>query len=90
MRAATTRPFGVNLFVPSTEPADPERLREHLEELAPEAERQGVELGESRYDDDQWDEKLELVCQQQVPLVSFTFANRQLAGPRSTGSTRSR
>jgi nitronate monooxygenase len=73
VRAATDRPFGVNVFVPSPEPADPERLRDYLREIAPEAERQGVELGEPRYDDDEWEQKLELVCDERVPIVSFTF-----------------
>lgn len=73
VRAATTRPFGINLFVPTPKPTNPESVREYLRELVPEAARQGVELGEPRYDDDQWEQKLELVCQQQVPVVSFTF-----------------
>jgi nitronate monooxygenase len=73
VRAATTRPFGVNLFVPTAEPAQPESLREYLHELGPEAERQGVRLGEPRYDDDAWDQKLELVCQEGPFVVSCTF-----------------
>jgi len=73
VRAATSRPFGVNLFVPTPRPADPDRVRAYLRELAPEAERQGVELGEPRHDDDQWQAKLELVCEERVPAVSFTF-----------------
>lgn len=73
VRAATAGPFGVNLFVPTPEPADPASLRDYLAELRPEAIRQGVELGEARYDDDQWQEKLELVCAERVPVVSFTF-----------------
>ncbi|MGH2856211.1 MAG: NAD(P)H-dependent flavin oxidoreductase [Solirubrobacteraceae bacterium] len=73
VRAATGGPFGVNLFVPAAEPADPARLRDYLRELAPEAERQRVQLGEPRSDDDGWQAKLELVCEKQVPVVSFTF-----------------
>jgi nitronate monooxygenase len=73
VRAATARPFGVNLFVPSREPADLGVVREYLEELAPEVARQGVELGEPRHDDDQWEQKLELVCRERVRVVSFTF-----------------
>ena len=46
VRAATAAPFGVNLFVPSPEPADGSRLRVYLQHLKPEAERQGAELGE--------------------------------------------
>jgi len=73
VRAATARPFGVNLFVPTPEPAEPQSLRGYLQELIPEADRQGVELGEPRYDDDGWEQKLDLVCHERPPVVSFTF-----------------
>jgi nitronate monooxygenase len=33
----------------------------------------GVELGEPRYDDDRWDEKLALAREERVPVVAFTF-----------------
>src|ERR1700733_13935529 len=61
VRASTSAPFGVNLFVPTSEPVDRERLRDYLAELAPVAERQGAELGEPRFDDDEWEAKLDLV-----------------------------
>jgi nitronate monooxygenase len=73
VRAATSGPFGVNLFVPTPEPANPESLRDYLRELAPEAERQQVTLGEPLYDDDGWQQKLDLVCDERVPVVSFKF-----------------
>ena len=73
VRSGTSKPFGVNLFVPSPAPADRESLRRYLAELAPEAERQGAQLGEPRSDDDDWERKLELVCSERVPVVSFTF-----------------
>jgi nitronate monooxygenase len=73
VRAASDAPFGVNVFVPSTTPADPETLRAYLERIAPEAERQGAQLGEPRFDDDDWDAKLTLVCAERPDLVSFTF-----------------
>ena len=71
-RALTTRPFGVNVFVPS-EPADPELVIEYAERLRPEAERHGVALGEPRYDDDGWDGKLELLIEDPPAAVSFAF-----------------
>jgi nitronate monooxygenase len=73
MRAGTAKPFGVNLFVPTREPADPASLRDYLAELASEAERQGVELGEPRFEDDEWGAKLELLCRERVAVASFTF-----------------
>lgn len=39
LRAATRRPFGVNLFVPAPGPPDREALAAYLELLGPEAER---------------------------------------------------
>jgi len=73
VRAATERPFGVNLFVPAERPADPATVRAYLDELLPEAARQGAELAEPRFDDDGWEQKLEIVLEQRPAVVSFTF-----------------
>jgi nitronate monooxygenase len=73
VRAATERPFGVNVFVPSDRAADPATLRAYLDELVPEAARQGADLGEPRFDDDGWEAKLALVREQQPAVASFTF-----------------
>jgi nitronate monooxygenase len=73
VRSATAAPFGVNLFVPSPAPTEPEILRPYLAELAAEAERLGAALGEPRFDDDDWQAKLALVCHERIPIVSFTF-----------------
>ena len=73
LRALTTRPFGVNLFVPGVPSRNPGGLRRYAEALAGESTRYGVELGEPRYDDDAWKAKLELVRAERVPVVSFTF-----------------
>jgi nitronate monooxygenase len=63
-RALTSRPFGVNLFVRG-EPSSVD-LRGY-------AERLGLGAGEPRWDDDDWEAKLELVRAERVPVVSFTF-----------------
>jgi len=73
VRAATAAPFGVNLFVPTPAPADPAGYEAYLRELAPEAERQGATLGEPRFDDDGWEAKLGLMCDERPAVVSFTF-----------------
>lgn len=73
VRAATSAPFGVNVFVPSPDPADHDTLAEYLRRLAPEAERQGVQLGEPRADDDQWEAKLDLLVEERPAVASFTF-----------------
>jgi nitronate monooxygenase len=73
VRAATAAPFGVNLFVPAGEPADRDGVRRYLERLKPEAERQGAELGEPRFDDDDWAAKLEVLYEERPAVASFTF-----------------
>jgi nitronate monooxygenase len=73
VRARTSAPFGVNLFVPSPSPADAGAVSAYLRRLAPEAERQGTELGEPRFDDDDWEAKVELVVAERPAVVSFTF-----------------
>lgn len=72
LRELTDRPFGVNVFVPSA-PADPALVDRYAETLRGEAERYGTALGESRHDDDGWEDKLALVAEERVPVVSFTF-----------------
>ena len=41
--------------------------------LRDEAQEHGVALGYPRWDDDQYSEKLDLLCEQRVPVVSVTF-----------------
>jgi nitronate monooxygenase len=71
LRALTGRPFGLNIFVPGSPSEDRAALERYASTLAREAERLGVELGEPRFDDDAWDEKLALARQERVPVVSF-------------------
>jgi nitronate monooxygenase len=73
LRSLTSRPFGVNLFVPGAPSRDRGGLRRYAEALEAEASRYGVELGEPYPDDDGWKDKLELVRAERVPVVSFTF-----------------
>jgi nitronate monooxygenase len=73
LRRLTERPFGVNLFVPGPAAADRAAVERYAGALAGEAERYGVELGEPRHDDDGWEEKLALLREERVPVVSFTF-----------------
>jgi nitronate monooxygenase len=73
VRELTDAPFGVNLFVPGDPEAETPGLDEYLRELAPEAVRYGADLGEARYHDDGYLEKLGLVASQQPAVASFTF-----------------
>ena len=73
VRGLTGRPVGINLFAPPGRPADPGVVQRYASALAGEAQRHGVALGEPRHDDDGWEDKLELVLEERVPVVSFTF-----------------
>lgn len=74
VRAATSAPFGVNLFVPQPSYVDVVLLDEYADLLDPLAEHYGVELGEPRFgDDDCWAEKLEVIADLRPTAVSFTF-----------------
>jgi nitronate monooxygenase len=73
LRRLTSRPFGLNVFVPGIPSRDRAGLARYSDALAGEAERYGVELGEPRYDDDHWKGKLALAREERVPVVSFTF-----------------
>ncbi len=73
LRAAGGAPFGVNIFVPSADPAPGEAAVAYARTLAADAERHGVALGDPRFDDDAYEAKLELVMRERVPVVSFTF-----------------
>ena len=72
-RTLTDGPFGVNVFVPQPSMVSPEALDQYALSLAPEAERFGVALGDARHDDDDWDNKIEVLLEQAPAAVSFTF-----------------
>jgi len=55
LRAHTDRPFGVNIFMPSPEPADPAGLQAYLRRIEAEAARHGADVGEPRFEDDHFD-----------------------------------
>lgn len=73
LRALTSAPFGLNLFV--IEPYEPgsDALESYRRSLETEAARLGVALGVPRWDDDHWQAKLDLVLDLRPDLVSFTF-----------------
>ena len=68
-------PFGVNLFVPAPETVDEAAFRTYARALQPEADRYGLILSEHPVDDDDsWAQKLALLIQYPVDVVSLTFA----------------
>jgi nitronate monooxygenase len=68
-RELTDGMLGVNLFVLREEPVDAQALAAYAREL----EREGGELGEPRFDDDRFGEKLEVAVGSGVDVVSTTF-----------------
>ncbi len=72
-RELTRRPFGVNLFAPPSGPADPGTVRRYADRLRVQAADLGVALGDPRFDDDYYQQKVELLVQERLAVVSFTF-----------------
>ena len=68
VRERTRLPFGVNLFAPPQPVPDPAALERYARALA-----QDHEVGEPRHDDDGWEDKLALLAELRVPVVSVTF-----------------
>jgi nitronate monooxygenase len=73
VRAATERPFGVNLFFPSRLEVDEAAVAAYAKRLAGEEERYGTACGQPRWSDDEWEAKLDLVARVRPAVVSFTF-----------------
>jgi nitronate monooxygenase len=71
-RALTRAPLGVNVFVPGP-PSEPDAVTGYAAALAADAARAGTELGEPRYEDDDWAAKLALLTADPLPVTSFTF-----------------
>jgi nitronate monooxygenase len=71
-RALTSTPLGVNLFVPGS-PAPDGAVADYAAVLAATASQAGVELGQPRFDDDQWAAKVTMLTADPPPVISFTF-----------------
>lgn len=81
-RSLTREPFGVNLFLVEEQPVDRAAVDAYLATI------EGA-LGEPRYDDDALDEKVAVLEEQRVAVVSTTFArpSTELVGRlRDTGA----
>ncbi|MDA0165580.1 nitronate monooxygenase [Solirubrobacter ginsenosidimutans] len=85
VRALTSRPFGVNLFVPGP-PSPPSVFAAYVAGL----EAEGLQVGAPLYDDDDWEAKLALLERMPaVAAVSFTFGlpdDDVLSRVRATGA----
>ncbi|MEV8086191.1 nitronate monooxygenase [Streptomyces nigra] len=74
LRSLTRRPFGVNLFMPQPESADPAAVDVYAHQLAGEAAWHETELGDRDSGrDDGHDAKLAVLLDNPVPVVSFHF-----------------
>jgi nitronate monooxygenase len=74
LRGLTNRPFGVNVFMPQPEYADPSAVDVYAHQLAGEAAWYETELGDPDSGrDDGYDVKLAVLLDNPVPVVSFHF-----------------
>ncbi|MEU2584465.1 nitronate monooxygenase [Streptomyces avermitilis] len=74
LRGLTGRPFGVNLFMPQPEQADPAAVEVYANQLAGEAAWYETELGDPDSGrDDGYDAKLAVLLDNPVPVASFHF-----------------
>lgn len=66
--------FGVNLFAPPQDNIDAQQFSAYVDRLGPEAAAHGIELSRAaETGDDEWEEKLQLLVDDPVEVVSFTF-----------------
>ncbi|GAA4090899.1 nitronate monooxygenase [Nonomuraea soli] len=72
-RALTSRPFGMNLFVPTADTPDQAELGAYAEAVGAEARRLGVSLGRPEGGDDDFDAKVADLLADPPAVVSFTF-----------------
>jgi nitronate monooxygenase len=72
---STGVPFGVNLFAPNPVPVDADAYQKYRGQIQQEADRYGIDLGKVPVteNDDYWQEKLDLLLADPVPVVTFTF-----------------
>ncbi len=90
--AAAAVPLGVNLFVPNPVPVGRDAYRRYAALVAAEAARYGVTVDPAAApveDDDAWQDKLDVLRQRPVPVVSLTFGipdRADLAALRRTGA----
>ncbi|MGZ4583946.1 MAG: NAD(P)H-dependent flavin oxidoreductase [Mycobacterium sp.] len=77
-------PFGINLFAPNPLPVDPEIYRAYAAIVQRDADQFGLTLPPDPVEDnDKFDEKIALLLDDPVPMVSFTFGippRRVIAG----------
>ncbi|MER6117846.1 nitronate monooxygenase [Streptomyces sp. NPDC001743] len=74
VRGLTGQPFGVNLFMPQPDLADPASVEVYRHQLAGEVSWYETQLGDTdACGDDGYEAKLAILLEDPVPVVSFTF-----------------
>ena len=68
-------PFGVNLFAPNPVPVDPDAYQQYRRQLQREADVYQIDLDSVpvREDSDHWQDKVDMLLADPVPVISFTF-----------------
>lgn len=72
-RKLTSRPFGMNVFMPSLDEIDPAEVAAYRDRLAPEAAHLGVSPGTPAARDDAYEAKVADLLSDPPAFVSFTF-----------------
>jgi len=72
-RALTSRPFGVNVFLPTADEADPAELDAYARTIEPEARRLETALGAPAAGDDGYTDKIMGLLADPPAVVGFTF-----------------
>lgn len=75
IKALTTKPFAVNLFIPSTPKYDEDKIKRAKELLEPFNKTLGVAPAEVEERDElqEFLKKIEVLIEEKVPIISFTF-----------------
>ena len=71
-RDLTSAPLGVNVFCKGA-PTDPPAYERYVERLRSWAAAKSCDIGQPKYDDDDWDAKIDVLASTPAEVVSFTF-----------------
>lgn len=73
VRELTDKPFAVNLFVPEHTKVDQEQLRKAYTALQPVGERLGMPFWKAPLSESEFDEQVDVLIEEGVPVCSLTF-----------------
>lgn len=73
VKERTTRPFAVNLFVPEAGEVDEAQIQKAYEALRPIGEQLGMGSWEASLSNSEFEEQIQVVIEEGVPICSFTF-----------------